>query len=178
MRSPRRVGWLRILTSSGLAANSLLADARKQAIHTQAQFVLGFDPARDFNLVRLDETLVIPRQTSRWHRVTDHVTFQQVSNVWVPMAWQYTCAFQSGNTRQDLQTSTSRVRRTRLLLHPDHDALGSFLPPGEVRDGWGVRLRGFGGQFTGLTNLVWKSGRVVNDQGRTVFDGRPTPPAR
>jgi hypothetical protein len=59
------------------------------------------------------------------------------------------------------------VRRTRLLLNPDHDALGSFKPT-LIQNGWAVKLRAFGGRYDQAGPLAWKDGCVVNEAGQKV----------
>jgi hypothetical protein len=59
-------------------------------------------------------------------------------------------------------TESSHVKRTEVVLNPDHDALGSFVPS-DIRSGATVEIRDLGSDYT------WQKGNVVDENGRVVF---------
>jgi hypothetical protein len=133
------------------------------------KYTLWIDPAHGYNIAK-----AIARKTrgDQWSRgilkgkakiffSMKNVSFKKIDGVWVPMEAD-TYSSQTWSKGQ-FWKSSGRTRRTKFILNPDHDALGSFLPD-DIRDGAkisyinGVKTRGY----------TWLSGRPVDENGRKV----------
>ena len=98
----------------------------------------------------------------------ENVRFKKVDDVWVPM--ELDVAY--GSTYYDNYFDNSKIHHKVIdvILNPDHDALGSFIPD-DIPDGARVYLNNFNlkarkGKYT------WQDGKVVNEKGRVVFDSK------
>jgi hypothetical protein len=89
-----------------------------------------------------------------------NVRFNQIDGLWVPVEADrvYSQTMPNGTSF----TESSHVKRTEVVLNPDHDALGSFVPS-DIRSGATVEIRDLGSDYT------WQKGNVVDENGRVVF---------
>ena len=143
---------------------------------TDHVYRIHFDPTHNYHIAKLDLITKLRYLTGEPRvqglrtldrQVVDNVRFQQIGECWVPMAWQQSRSTRRLDDPKINSWSKSTVRRTRVLLNPDHDALGSFKPT-FIQDGWTVDLRGFDGRFHQAGPLAWKDGYVVNEAGQTL----------
>ncbi len=101
----------------------------------------------------------------------DHVRFEQVDGVWVPMeADQSRHAVYPGG--QSYLKQTAHVTRTDFALSPDHDKLGSFADPRdnpaqdpELKNGTPITVIAVGGK---TARGHWQDGKVVYDSGQPI----------
>jgi len=96
-----------------------------------------------------------------------NVRFEQIEGVWVPM---------EADSHSDLRNAQGHFskddyhyKRTKIILNPDHDKLGSFDDPlenpsndPELKNGTRVRLNNLPIEYT------WQDGKVVDANGRKV----------
>lgn len=99
----------------------------------------------------------------------ENVRFKKVDDVWVPVEADlaYGSTYHGHNY---FDNSKIHHKATDIILNPDHDALGSFIPD-DIPDGARVYLNNFNlksrkGKYT------WQDGQVVNEKGRVVFDSK------
>jgi hypothetical protein len=105
----------------------------------------------------------------------DNVRFEKVGDVWVPMEADAKRYVVLGN-EHGFSDETEHYKRTKIVLNPDHDALGSFADPmknpaldPELVNGTIVYL-GSGQKNT------WQDGTVVDPNGKVVLDLRANIP--
>lgn len=82
--------------------------------------------------------------------ITD-VTFKQIDGVWVPMSGTMTSEVKLSNG--DITRNQIIHQRTEVLIDPDHEALGSFVP--DFPDGSTVKVKG------DARDYVWQGGKYV-----------------
>jgi hypothetical protein len=148
---------------------------------TDFVYRLHFDPTHDFHIAKLELTMTlqfpaeelgiqVPHSAKKlsMDKITvDNVRFQRIGKHWVPMAWQQSRSIRRLDDPEIYSWEKSTVRRTRVVLNPDHDALGSFKPT-FIQEGWTVELRGFDGRHDQAGPLAWKEGYVVNEAGQRL----------
>jgi len=97
-----------------------------------------------------------------------NVRFEEIDGIWVPME-----ADRGSHNIGDPESFTkddTHFKRTKIVLNPDHDKLGSFADPlledpnndPELRNGTRVRLN------RRTTRYFWQDGQVVDKDGREV----------
>jgi hypothetical protein len=139
----------------------------------------GYHPARIRASVRVGDDIGHPGSPSvitRQEGITrdysvDNVRFEKVGDVWVPMEADAKRHVVLGN-ENGFSDETTHYKRTKIVLNPDHEALGSFADPmknpaldPELVNGSIVYL-GSGQQNT------WQDGVVVDPKGKVVLDLR------
>jgi len=153
-------------------------DAKGIERHRDNVYRLDFDPMHDYHLAKFELTSTArdyeaegtikiqgPYHVEKLTMINVH--FQQVGECWVPMTWQQRRSSRRLDDPKNYSWSKSTVRRTRVLLNPDHNALGSFKPT-FIQDGWTVDMRGFDGRFHQAGPLAWKDGYIVNEAGQAL----------
>jgi hypothetical protein len=117
-----------------------------------------------------DNGRVIPGGDSEVVSV-DHVRFEQIDGVWVPVEADQNNEYTSGNSQLFSQEKV-HTKRTKITLNPDHDKLGSFVDPlenpaqdPELENGTRVFL-----WPVGTVRYKWLNGRVVPDVDGIVLD--------
>jgi hypothetical protein len=158
------------------ASFTVTNDARGQKHAAEHVYRLHVDPAHDYQIARMEVTvtsrdLTGGRKISGPYllekRTVNSIRFQQIGEAWVPMEWQRSYSAHRLDQPELYQWETNKVRRTRVLLNPDHDAAGSFKPT-LIQDGWTIRLRGFDQSLDHAGPLAWKRGQVVDKAGQRV----------
>ncbi|MFH1716002.1 MAG: hypothetical protein ABIF19_01515 [Planctomycetota bacterium] len=100
----------------------------------------------------------------------DNVRFEEVDGVWVPMeadVGNYTIV---GGSREHFMKEDIHFKRTKIILNPDHDKLGSFADPiledpnndPELVNGTRVRINFLPTRYT------WQDGQLVDEKGQKV----------
>ncbi len=126
------------------------------------EYMYWIDPEHDYQIARStfrkkagfdDGSFPIAVQFMQTVEFSD---FKEISGAWIPMTTtERNKSFnkETGGTAED----KSIYKRTRVILDPDHDALGSFLPD-DITNGATVVL------VTGETSLKlrWQDGAVVD----------------
>ena len=139
----------------------------------------GYHPARIRASVRVGDDIGFPGSPhviTRQEAITrdysvDNVRFEKVGDVWVPMEADAKRHVVLGN-EHGFSDSTIHYKRTKIVLNPDHDALGSFADPmrnpaldPELVNGSTVYLDSVG-------KNAWQDGVVVDSNGSVVLDRR------
>ncbi len=140
----------------------------------------GYHPARIRASVRVGDDIGSPGSShviSRQEGITreyslDNVRFEKVSSVWVPMEADAKRYVVLGN-ENGFSDETNHYKRTKIVLNPDHEALGSFADPmknpvldPELVNGSVIYL-GSGQKNT------WQDRTVVDPKGKVVLDLQP-----
>jgi len=84
-----------------------------------------------------------------------NVRFESKEGVWVPMEADFQVEYYKGPNRE-LPIRLHHHKITELLLNPDHDALGSFVP--DIENGTRVKIR----EVPGI-KYTWQNGEIVSD---------------
>ena len=100
----------------------------------------------------------------------DNVRFEEVDGVWVPMEANAGCDRIVGGNRKHFNKEHIHFKRTKIILNPDHDKLGSFADPifedpnndPELLNGTRVRINFLPTRYT------WQDGQVVDEKGQKV----------
>ncbi|HUW18603.1 MAG TPA: hypothetical protein VMW16_04810 [Sedimentisphaerales bacterium] len=89
----------------------------------------------------------------------ENVRFEKIDGVWIPMEGDIMKKF----TQSDGGSSNQKehYKRREIILNPDHNALGSFVPS-DVPNGARVAVVGLGRKYK------WRDGKVVDEQGNAV----------
>jgi hypothetical protein len=150
-------------------------DERKADFTAEHLYRLHFDPAHDYEIVKMEVTMTRRREPAGEQtvagpylvekRTVENVRLQKVSEAWVPMEWQRSFSVRRLDDPALCQWEKSKVRRTLLQLNPDHEALASFKPA-FIQDGWTIQLRGFNNRFDHTGPLAWKQGQIVDSAGQ------------
>jgi hypothetical protein len=144
------------------------------------------DPERGHNIVHATQLIKCERgSTSRWSSTStslERVTCKEIEGIWIPMEGQV--SRYELYSHNDYERLTSHVQITRIVLNPDHQALRSFVPD-DIKNGALVLIDPVAHQRFNVRQLpTWQNGRVVDKQGRVLFDSgltktnsRPSTPA-
>jgi len=92
------------------------------------------------------------------------VRFKEIDGVWIPMEVNVKAGEKTRGG--DYWNRISNIKKLEFVLNPDHDALGSFLPP-DVRNGAEVSIYGVKG-VNERVEYSWQNGEVVDDKGKKV----------
>lgn len=141
-----------------------------EAITKRGEYTVWIDPGHGYNIARLTQklgkgdlwnTLLLKNEAYTIDIHTEVTQFKQIDGVWFP--WEATTVTDHKTLEWSLQTELA-YKRTELLLNPDHDALGSFLPD-DISNGTSV-------QFLGLPHLwyTWQDGELIPDIDKQVLD--------
>jgi len=131
-----------------------------------SEYKVWIDPEHGYNIAKFHQVQkqVNPNNsTSTIRTKIENVRFQRIDDVWIPMDWDFIFYAKWGEGR--FTKSTSHIKRTEVILNPDHDALGSFVP--DIPNGWSVRFKDFKdidekGEYT------WQDGKVVDKNAQLV----------
>jgi hypothetical protein len=138
----------------------------------RGKYTLWIDPTHDCHLAKAK---VLRREGNKFYTITftegykmictlENVKFERIDGMWVPM---------EGDSyyRQDAPLAFNEAkthhRRIKVLLNPDHNALGSFVPS-DIADGSEVQL--LNSDFEADDALyIWRDGKVVDGEGKEVL---------
>jgi hypothetical protein len=98
----------------------------------------------------------------------ERVECKKIDDVWVPIEGYYTHnqSFPNGQYAK----SVRHHKITDIMLKPDHEATHSFVPD-DIKNGAWVQIDPVPGQRIIIRDLpLWQNGRVVDHDGRTLFD--------
>jgi len=133
----------------------------------QGAYTIWIDPEHGYNIAQA-VTQKVRGNLVRSRPLIDHqaaycsltnVRFRQIDGLWVPVEADrvHNQTLPNGTSF----TESDHIKRTEIILNPDHDALGSFVPS-DIRNGATVEIRDLDGEY------IWQDGKVVDEQGRTV----------
>jgi hypothetical protein len=132
---------------------------------------LWIDPEHGYNIARaqvhksendlLTRGKYILKRGESVSSTLDEVQFKKINDIWFPMEGIGT---NKNNLLDRKNPSETRMtfRHSQVILNPDHEALGSFLPD-DVRNGATVVIAGIDN-----TKYTWQDGKIVDEQGREV----------
>jgi len=112
----------------------------------------------DIRLGTIDKTM--PGGDSS-RTILENVRFEKIGNTWFPMEADTVAIVNYANG--DYTKTKTHHKRTELILSPDHEALGSFVP--DIPNGANVSIVGLdrkSGKYT------WRDGAVVDEDGNKV----------
>ena len=142
------------------------------------KFTLWIDPERGYNIAKAevqrkagDTMLDQPLEGKASFRSSlSKVCFAKIDNVWVPMD----AEIKGLRTYRDGSFHGARQhhKRTEVILNPDHDSLGSFVPD-DIENGAEVLDLSVEGII-----YTWQDGCVVDKNGRVIMDFGPKKPDR
>jgi len=105
-----------------------------------------------------------------------NVRFEKINDVWVPIEAdiERTQKIPKSKTlpKGFFEEGKLHHKRTEVVLNPDHDALGSFVPD-DILNGARVQV----GNNTTI-QYTWQNGQVVGAKGRVIMDCRPKNPEK
>ncbi len=144
------------------------------ALTKRGKYKLWIAPEHGYNIVQAkvqrspgDIAYKGPVQKGRKRYVAlKNVRFEKIDNTWIPMAAEIEDKSICANGEYGIRKWF--YKQTEIILNPDHDALGSFLPY-DITNGSTVVL------VTGETSrrLRWQDGKIVDKDGREVEVDRP-----
>ncbi len=135
----------------------------------RGKYTVWFDPVHDFNIARIQVQReagdIIGRRPLDHNYTTNELyevlEFEKVGEAWCPKI----CKIANKTESPDYQSSYERnLTYSMIMLNPDHDALGSFLPD-DIPAGTTVLLRAFPLSM----KFVWQDGKVVDKAGKVVM---------
>lgn len=141
------------------------------AVTRSGKYILWIDPEHGYNItkakiVRKAGNLVYNTIFPRGYRIytsLENVRFEKIDGVWVPMEADI---FERQNAPKGFLESKKHHKRTEVILNPDHDALGSFVPD-DVRNGSLVHIVG-----NDRIKYIWRDGEVVDANGKVIMSFR------
>ncbi len=145
----------------------------------RGKYTVWIDPSHGYHITKATAkrgpgNVVAPlnftlRPTEKMSFSMENVRFKKVDDVWVPVEADlaYGRKYPGVNF---FDNNKIHHKVIHVILNPDHDALGSFIPD-DIPDGARVYLNNFNlkarkGKYT------WQGGQVVNEKGRVVFDSK------
>jgi len=114
-------------------------------------YTVWVDPQHGYNIAKIeiqrDKSAVVTRF------LLENVRFEKVDDVWVPMEADMQV------TKANKGTTGWHHKRTQVIVNPDHDSLGSFVP-NDIPDGTKVVLPdSCGGEY------IWRDGKAMKEGG-------------
>jgi hypothetical protein len=140
------------------------------AVQFTVQGALWLDPERGYAAVHATRQDQYTQGSRRWSASgsLERVVCKEFGGIWLPIeGWRRDS---HGAPDGDHSNGVEQYKVTGVTLNPDHQALRSFVP-GDIKNGALVRLNPVPHQPYDAKQLpVWQDGRVVDKQGREVFD--------
>ncbi|MBW8039285.1 MAG: outer membrane lipoprotein-sorting protein [Planctomycetes bacterium] len=141
-------------------------------VRGKGKYTLWIDPIHDYHIAKIHvqrrgndyyNTSKIPKNDSS-DELYEVLRFQKIEDSWFPLEYKTKT---ETRMRGNLGTFERNAKITHIVLDPDHDALGSFLPD-DVPNGSVVRLL----SLPPSMKFVWQDGVVVDKDGRKVDVGK------
>ena len=102
----------------------------------------------------------------------NYMQYKKEGDTWVPQKSESQI---NGKTSGGYFESVSKCNFTEVILDPDHEALGSFVPD-DIQNGARVRISGANGRTFAKSKYTWQDGKVVDDKGQVIFDHKSKKP--
>lgn len=144
------------------------------AIGRGGEYTIWIDPEHDYHIAkarirRQENNLMygkLMQQEEKQSTLMENVRFEKVGDIWVPVEADRKTDRILG--RGHFDKWKLHTVRTEMILNPDHDALGSFLPD-DIENGATVYI------VAGISTIkyIWQNGKVVDEKGRVIMDCRP-----
>jgi len=160
-------------------SNCYIIDAKTK----RGKYTLWIDPKHGYNIAKAENIKQAGDLTFSYDYLLagkdkisyflENVRFEKIDDVWTPIEADMRNS-RIIDTGEFYIASEMHVKITDIdiVLNPDHDALGSFLPD-DVKSGTIVILRGVPG-----IKYTWQDGQVVDKNGKVIMDCRPKKPAK
>jgi len=132
------------------------------------RYKIWIDPERGYNIAKaiirrsegdiINHGRYILKDGESVFTSLNNVSFEKIDNIWIPMEAD---AVNANNVKGDSRTKV-HYKNTEVILNPDHEALGSFVPD-DVRNGAKVFV-------AGIDNIsyTWQDGKVVDANGKVI----------
>ena len=135
-----------------------------EAVTAYGTYTIWIDPQHGYNIakaqvVRSSDNGDLfyehgPMENERIAVSMNHVRFEKIGNLWVPMACD---TYMSREAAQGYkQRSHRHHKRTEVLINPDHEALRSFQPD-YIKDGARVFIKG----LPTTIRYRWQKGELI-----------------
>ena len=139
------------------------------AVTEHGKYTLWIDPNHGYNIAKAmvrkkEHQLFSKKPPSRNYvslEVIENVRFQQIDGVWVSMEADF--KYDGNYTDGYFSKSKGHIKRTEVILNPDHNALGSFVPD-DIKNGSRVHIV----QVPGMTYTWQRDKKFIMDE----WDGR------
>jgi len=142
------------------------------AVTERGRYTLWIDPEHGYNIARAtveksegdlcyNAGPLSEGEHSRAH--LDNVRFKQIDGVWMPVESDYKLKVE-GSPGTGVFWSDTHYKATEVILNPDHDALGSFVPD-DIPDGVRVYVNGSMG-----IKYTWQNGKLIPDVDEEVIE--------
>jgi len=139
------------------------------------EYTVWIDPEHGYNVAKAKVELSQGKKHFFYRRPFDskklswymnNVRFEKTDDVWVPVEADgyYERIFKADGC---FAKSKTHLKATEIILNPDHEALGSFVPA-DIKNGAKVYIK----QVPGV-HYTWQDGQVVDENGRVIMDCRP-----
>jgi hypothetical protein len=142
----------------------------------KGSYTVWIDPVHDYHIARIrvqrgtgdrigreSDPLILKEGAMRKDSY-EVLEFEKKRGAWFPKI----CKVKRYGTSPGYKSiNESDLTFSMITLDPDHDALGSFLPD-DIPNGSEVRLR----SLPPSMKFVWQDGKVVDKDGRVVFDSK------
>jgi hypothetical protein len=138
----------------------------------RGEYTVWIDPSHGYHIVKATAkrgpgNVVAPsnytlKQTEKMSFSMENVRFTKVDDVWVPIEsdLEYSRKYTGYNSFDNNKVHQKVID---IILNPDHDALGSFVPD-DIQDGATVYIKGIPRKI----KHTWRDGQVVDKDGREV----------
>ncbi|HUU17693.1 MAG TPA: hypothetical protein VMW72_11125 [Sedimentisphaerales bacterium] len=131
-------------------------------------YTVWIDPEHGYNITKADVQRKKGDLIWRNRTMTDkslsfslkNVRFEKIDDAWVPMEADIGIIMEGPTYIQDIKV---KHQRTEVILNPDHDTLGSFIP--DIENGTKVYIEG----APGIT-YIWQDGKPVTQVDEYVID--------
>ncbi|MHC4559271.1 MAG: hypothetical protein ACYS80_18425 [Planctomycetota bacterium] len=149
--------------------------------HTKyGRFIIWLDPNHGYHAARIRKSAkegesfykpdrIIPKG-SIYTSYLDVLEFKKVDNIWVPVDANAGFHRTIGSPEYYMATD-KRYKRTKIILNPDHDKLGSFADP--ILEDPNNDPELVNGTIVSYINhqrveYTWRDGRIIDDKGRAL----------
>ena len=131
------------------------------AVKRKGKFTLWIDPIHDFHLAKIEtqrreNDYLGPKQLRKGDYLNDTfevLRFERVGNIWFPKECKYICHDYKYGTRSNSEYS---IKFTKVLFHPDHEALQSFVL-NDIPNGVRVAFT----DLPGGAAFIWQDGQLI-----------------
>ena len=141
------------------------------AVTERGKYTLWIDPQHGYNIARAtvekgqgdlcyNPPLLVEGEFRHAH--LDNVRFRQIDGVWIPVEADY--RVEVGSPGSGAFWSETHYKATEVILNPDHDALGSFVPD-DIPNGVRVYVKGSMG-----IKYTWQDGKLIPDVDEEVIE--------
>jgi hypothetical protein len=134
------------------------------------KYTIWIDPAHSYNIAQF-ENIWEKKKTGATVRIRREISiknirFKKSSGIWIPMEAEVSDVTRNFGKGM-LRITKRRYKRTDIILNPNHEGLGSFIP--DFPAGCRVQVKGLEGINESKT-YTWRDDKVMDEKGRVIFD--------